>query len=121
MYSLSIVIPAKNEATGLRQLLPELASSYPDAEIILVNDGSTDDTAEVAAAAGVTVVFVKKALIGFAGPRVIEQTVNEKLPEGFQRAEFLLEHGVVDLILDRREMRARIANMLAIMTRQPAP
>ena len=56
MYSLSIVIPAKNEATGLRQLLPELASSYPDAEIILVNDGSTDDTAEVAAAAGVTVV-----------------------------------------------------------------
>ena len=62
-----------------------------------------------------------KALIGFAGPRVIEQTVNEKLPEGFQRAEFLLEHGVVDLIMDRREMRPRIANMLAIMTRQPAP
>jgi len=61
------------------------------------------------------------ALIGFAGPRVIEQTVNEKLPEGFQSSEFLLEHGVVDFIIDRREMRERIANVLAMMTRQPAP
>ena len=61
------------------------------------------------------------ALIGFAGPRVIEQTVNEKLPEGFQRSEFLLEHGVVDFIIDRREMRDRVANTLAMMTRQPAP
>ena len=61
------------------------------------------------------------ALIGFAGPRVIEQTVNEKLPEGFQSSEFLIEHGVVDFIIDRREMRERIANVLAMMTRQPAP
>jgi acetyl-CoA carboxylase carboxyl transferase subunit beta len=61
-----------------------------------------------------------KALIGFAGPRVIEQTVREKLPEGFQRAEFLLEHGAVDLIVDRREMRDRIAALLAMLTRQPA-
>jgi len=60
-----------------------------------------------------------KALIGFAGPRVIEQTVREKLPEGFQRSEFLLEHGAVDIIMDRREMRERIAAMLAMMMRAP--
>ena len=57
-----------------------------------------------------------KALIGFAGPRVIEQTVRETLPEGFQRSEFLLEHGAIDMIVDRREMRAKIANLLTIMT-----
>jgi acetyl-CoA carboxylase carboxyl transferase subunit beta len=57
-----------------------------------------------------------KALIGFAGPRVIEQTVRETLPDGFQRSEFLLEHGAIDLIVDRREMRERIASLLAILT-----
>jgi acetyl-CoA carboxylase carboxyl transferase subunit beta len=62
-----------------------------------------------------------QALIGFAGPRVIEQTVREKLPEGFQRSEFLLEHGTVDLIIDRREMRDRIAELLALMMNRPAP
>jgi acetyl-CoA carboxylase carboxyl transferase subunit beta len=56
------------------------------------------------------------ALIGFAGPRVIEQTVRETLPEGFQRSEFLLEHGAIDMIVDRREMRERIASLLAILT-----
>ncbi len=62
------------------------------------------------------------ALIGFAGPRVIEQTVRETLPEGFQRSEFLLEHGAVDLIVDRREMRNRVANILSILThRSPNP
>jgi len=55
------------------------------------------------------------ALIGFAGPRVIEQTVRETLPEGFQRAEFLLDHGVVDLIIDRREMRERLASLLQLL------
>jgi acetyl-CoA carboxylase carboxyl transferase subunit beta len=59
------------------------------------------------------------ALIGFAGPRVIEQTVRETLPEGFQRSEFLLEHGAIDLILDRRDMRDRIAALLAIMMNRP--
>ncbi len=58
------------------------------------------------------------ALIGFAGPRVIEQTVRETLPEGFQRSEFLLEKGAIDMIIDRREMRDRIANLLGILTRQ---
>ena len=62
-----------------------------------------------------------EALIGFAGPRVIEQTVRETLPEGFQRSEFLLEHGAVDQICDRRELRDRIARLLALMMRQPAP
>lgn len=60
------------------------------------------------------------ALIGFAGPRVIEQTVGQTLPEGFQRSEFLLEHGAIDMIVDRREMRDRIANALAMMTHQTA-
>ncbi|MEN1928323.1 acetyl-CoA carboxylase, carboxyltransferase subunit beta [Luteimonas sp. MJ204] len=62
-----------------------------------------------------------KALIGFAGPRVIEQTVRETLPEGFQRSEFLVEHGAIDQICDRRELRARIASLLAMLMRQPAP
>ncbi len=61
------------------------------------------------------------ALIGFAGPRVIEQTVKETLPEGFQRSEFLLEHGTVDLIVDRREMRDRIASVLAMLKHRPTP
>lgn len=59
-----------------------------------------------------------EALIGFAGPRVIEQTVRETLPEGFQRSEFLLEHGALDMIVDRREMRDRIATLLSILTHQ---
>ncbi|HLA74894.1 MAG TPA: acetyl-CoA carboxylase, carboxyltransferase subunit beta [Gammaproteobacteria bacterium] len=59
-----------------------------------------------------------KALIGFAGPRVIEQTVRQTLPEGFQRSEFLLEHGAVDMIIDRREMRDRIAGLLSMLTHQ---
>ena len=62
-----------------------------------------------------------EALIGFAGQRVIEQTVREKLPEGFQRSEFLLAHGTVDQIVDRREMRERLAHVLAILMKQPAP
>jgi len=62
-----------------------------------------------------------KALIGFAGPRVIEQTVRETLPEGFQRSEFLLEHGAIDMIIDRREMRGRIVSLLRILTGQPEP
>jgi len=60
-----------------------------------------------------------KALIGFAGPRVIEQTVRETLPEGFQRSEFLVEHGAVDLIVDRREMRDKLADLLGILMKAP--
>ncbi|MFD2632466.1 acetyl-CoA carboxylase, carboxyltransferase subunit beta [Idiomarina piscisalsi] len=62
-----------------------------------------------------------KALIGFAGPRVIEQTVRQTLPEGFQRAEFLLEHGAIDMIVDRRDMRDTVARLLAKMQHLPSP
>lgn len=62
-----------------------------------------------------------KALIGFAGQRVIEQTVREKLPEGFQRSEFLLEHGAIDMIVDRREMRPRIGGIIAKLTHSTSP
>ena len=61
------------------------------------------------------------ALIGFAGPRVIEQTVREKLPEGFQRSEFLVEHGALDMIVDRREMRSKIAALLGLLMPVPEP
>ncbi len=61
------------------------------------------------------------ALIGFAGPRVIEQTVREKLPEGFQRSEFLLEHGAIDMIIDRRDMRDRIADLISIFMDKARP
>lgn len=61
------------------------------------------------------------ALIGFAGPRVIEQTVRETLPEGFQRSEFLLEHGAIDRIVDRREMRDELATILTMLMQKPAP
>jgi acetyl-CoA carboxylase carboxyl transferase subunit beta len=62
-----------------------------------------------------------KALIGFAGPKVIEQTVRQTLPEGFQRSEFLQEKGAVDMVVDRRDLRDRIASLLAMLTGQPAP
>ena len=61
------------------------------------------------------------ALIGFAGPRVIEQTVRETLPEGFQRSEFLLEHGALDMIVDRRQLRARISSLCTMMMAQATP
>jgi acetyl-CoA carboxylase carboxyl transferase subunit beta len=69
---------------------------------------------------GDVVIAEPKALIGFAGPRVIENTVREKLPPGFQRAEFLMEKGAVDMITDRRELRSVVANCLAILQRQSA-
>jgi acetyl-CoA carboxylase carboxyl transferase subunit beta len=68
---------------------------------------------------GDVVIAEPNALIGFAGPRVIEQTVREKLPEGFQRAEFLLSKGAIDQVIDRREMQAELAHLLALFTRQP--
>lgn len=68
---------------------------------------------------GDIIVAEPQALIGFAGPRVIEQTVRETLPDGFQRAEFLLEHGAIDLIVDRREMRNRLSLILANLMRLP--
>jgi acetyl-CoA carboxylase carboxyl transferase subunit beta len=69
---------------------------------------------------GDVVIAEPKALIGFAGPRVIESTVRVTLPEGFQRAEFLMDKGALDLICDRRDLRKTIANTLAMLTKQPA-
>lgn len=69
---------------------------------------------------GDIVIAEPKALIGFAGPRVIEQTVRQTLPEGFQRAEFLLEKGAIDMIIDRRELRDKLAVLLALLMRLPA-
>ncbi len=69
---------------------------------------------------GDVVIAEPKALIGFAGPRVIEQTVRQTLPEGFQRAEFLLEKGAIDMIVDRREMKDRLAQLLTMLQKLPA-
>ncbi|MBX9811213.1 MAG: acetyl-CoA carboxylase, carboxyltransferase subunit beta [Burkholderiales bacterium] len=69
---------------------------------------------------GDVVVAEPGALIGFAGPRVIEQTVRETLPEGFQRSEFLLQHGAIDMIVDRREMRDKFASLITLLLKLPA-
>jgi len=70
---------------------------------------------------GDVVIAEPGALIGFAGPRVIEQTVRETLPEGFQRSEFLLEKGAIDMIVDRRQMRDKVARLVTLLKREPAP
>ena len=89
--------------------------------ISVMTDPTTGGVSASLAMLGDVNVAEPKALIGFAGQRVIEQTVRETLPEGFQRSEFLVEHGAVDMIIDRREMRDRLAGLLATLTRQDAP
>ena len=89
--------------------------------VSVLTDPTTGGVSASLAMLGDVNVAEPKALIGFAGPRVIEQTVRETLPEGFQRSEFLMDHGAVDMIIDRREMRDRLASLLATLTRQPAP
>jgi acetyl-CoA carboxylase carboxyl transferase subunit beta len=66
---------------------------------------------------GDVIIAEPKALIGFAGPRVIEQTVREKLPEGFQRSEFLLSHGAIDMIVDRRDMKMKLVNLISKLSK----
>jgi acetyl-CoA carboxylase carboxyl transferase subunit beta len=87
--------------------------------ISVLTDPTTGGVSASLAMLGDLNIAEPRALIGFAGPRVIEQTVRETLPEGFQRSEFLLEHGAVDLIVDRRDLRDRIAALLAMMTHRP--
>lgn len=89
--------------------------------ISVLTDPTTGGVSASLAMLGDINIAEPNALIGFAGPRVIEQTVRETLPEGFQRSEFLLEHGDVDMIVDRREMRDKITSILSILTHQPAP
>ncbi|GAB3249435.1 acetyl-CoA carboxylase carboxyltransferase subunit beta [Chitinimonas naiadis] len=88
--------------------------------ISLLTDPTMGGVSASFAFLGDVVIAEPGALIGFAGPRVIEQTVRETLPEGFQRAEFLLEKGAIDLIIDRRELRQRISALITLLTKQAA-
>ncbi|MBX3267399.1 MAG: acetyl-CoA carboxylase, carboxyltransferase subunit beta [Acidobacteria bacterium] len=83
--------------------------------ISVLTDPTTGGVTASFAMLGDVIIAEPKALIGFAGPRVIEQTIRQKLPKGFQRSEFLLEHGMVDMVVDRREMRETIIRMLDFM------
>ena len=88
--------------------------------VSVMTDPTTGGVSASLAMLGDLNVAEPRALIGFAGPRVIQQTVRETLPEGFQRSEFLLEHGALDMIVDRRELRDRLASILTILMRRPA-
>ncbi len=88
--------------------------------ISVMTDPTTGGVSASLAMLGDLNIAEPRALIGFAGPRVIQQTVRETLPEGFQRAEFLLEHGALDMIVDRRDMRDRIVAVLRLLLKQPA-
>lgn len=83
--------------------------------VSVLTDPTTGGVAASFALLGDVIVAEPGALVGFAGPRVIESTIRQKLPEGFQRSEFLLEHGVIDLIVPRRELRARIATLIGLL------
>lgn len=83
--------------------------------ISVLTDPTTGGVTASFAMLGDVILAEPKALIGFAGPRVIEQTIRQKLPKGFQRSEFLLEHGMVDMVVDRREMKETIIRMLDFM------
>jgi acetyl-CoA carboxylase, carboxyl transferase, beta subunit len=87
--------------------------------ISVLTDPTTGGVSASLAMLGDLNIAEPRALIGFAGPRVIEQTVRETLPEGFQRSEFLLEHGAIDMIVDRRDLRDRIAAVLTLLLRRP--
>jgi acetyl-CoA carboxylase carboxyl transferase subunit beta len=89
--------------------------------IAVLTDPTTGGVTASFAMLGDLNIAEPKAQIGFAGPRVIEQTIRQKLPEGFQRSEFLLEKGMIDLVVDRREMKATIAGALRFMGAMPAP
>jgi acetyl-CoA carboxylase carboxyl transferase subunit beta len=89
--------------------------------ISILTDPTTGGVTASFAMLGDLNIAEPKALIGFAGPRVIEQTIRQKLPEGFQRSEFLVEHGMIDLIVDRREMKNVLSRVLQFMGAQPAP
>ncbi|OGG99728.1 MAG: acetyl-CoA carboxylase subunit beta [Candidatus Lambdaproteobacteria bacterium RIFOXYD1_FULL_56_27] len=107
-------------ALSLMQMAKTSAALYQLAQaklpyVSLMTDPTTGGVSASFAMLGDINIAEKGALIGFAGPRVIQQTIGQQLPAGFQRAEFLLEHGAVDLVLDRRELKGQIANLLGIM------
>jgi len=98
-------------------VLGELKIPY----ISVLTDPTTGGVSASLAMLGDVNIAEPRALIGFAGPRVIEQTVRQKLPEGFQRSEFLLDHGAIDMIVDRRELRNTVADLLAKFDHRPNP
>ena len=109
---LSLMQMAKT--TAALTLLAEKKLPY----ISLLTDPTMGGVSASFAFIGDVVIAEPKALIGFAGPRVIEQTVREKLPEGFQRSEFLLEHGAIDMIVHRKQMREELARLIALLRNQ---
>jgi acetyl-CoA carboxylase carboxyl transferase subunit beta len=111
---LSLLQMAKTSAALAR--LAEARLPY----ISVLTDPTTGGVSASLAMLGDVNIGEPKALIGFAGARVIQQTVRETLPEGFQRSEFLLEHGALDMIVDRRDMRDRIAGLLTMFMHKPA-
>ena len=94
-------------------LLSEAGVPY----VSLLTDPTTGGVTASFATIADVIVAEPGALIGFAGPRVIQQTIRQHLPEGFQRAEFLLAHGMLDAVVDRREQRAYLASLLGLLTR----
>ena len=112
--ALSLMQMAKTSAK-LAQL-----SNHKIPYVSLCTDPTTGGTTASFAMLGDVNIAEPKALIGFAGPRVIEQTVRETLPEGFQRSEFLLDHGAIDMIVDRRNMKSEITNIIKILINNPA-
>jgi len=98
-------------------LLAEIGVPY----ISVMTDPTTGGVSASLAMLGDVNIAEPRALIGFAGPRVIEQTVRQKLPEGFQRSEFLLDHGAIDMIVDRRKLRDEIADLIAKLEQRPKP
>ena len=80
--------------------------------ISVLSDPTTGGVAASFAMRGDVIIAEPEALIGFAGPRVIEQTIKQKLPPGFQRAEFLLEHGLIDMIVDRNDLKTQISKLI---------
>ena len=109
---LSLMQMAKT--TAALTLLAEKKLPY----ISLLTDPTMGGVSASFAFIGDVVIAEPKALIGFAGPRVIEQTVREKLPEGFQRSEFLLEHGAIDMIVHRKQMREELARLITLLRNQ---
>jgi acetyl-CoA carboxylase carboxyl transferase subunit beta len=89
--------------------------------VSILTDPTTGGVSASLAMLGDVNIAEPRALIGFAGPRVIEQTVRQTLPEGFQRSEFLLDHGAIDMIVDRRRLREEVANLLAKLDHRPGP
>jgi len=99
------------------QLLREARKPY----IVVLTNPTTGGVTASYAMLGDVQIAEPGALIRFAGPRVIEQTIREKLPEGFQRAEYLSEHGMVDMVVHRHKLRSTLAELCRLLTRAPAP